>query len=111
MCNSTQQLGWAFDLYYLANNKASTACDFGGNAHLQSASANSKCKALLGEAGSLGTGTVTSSPTVTGAGAAGSASGSSSGSAANTPRAESGLLPMAAVLVLGVISGFAAILL
>lgn len=111
MCNTTQQLGWAFNLYYLANNKASTACDFNGAAQEQSASSNSQCKALIQQAGGFGTGTVTSSPTVTGAGAAGAASGSSSGSPANVPRAETGLLPMAVVLVLATVSGFAAILL
>lgn len=111
MCNTTQQLGWAFNLYYNANNKASTACDFNGAAHVQSPSVNDACKALLKQAGGYGTGTVTSSPTVTGAGAAGQASGSSSGGIVSAPKPESGLLPMVFVLVLAAVSGVAAALL
>jgi 1,3-beta-glucanosyltransferase GAS1 len=64
-CNSTEQLSFAFNQYYLSQNSASTACDFGGAATIKSAiSANSACSALIAQAGSAGTGTVTSGATV-----------------------------------------------
>lgn len=130
MCNATQQLGWAFNAYYLIQNRASTACDFNGHAERVSASAaNSACSALLSQAGGQGTGTVTSSPSGTGAGAgssggSGGSSGGSGGSggasassskgaaASLTPRgAESGSLQLVCFVALAVISGSAIILL
>ena len=117
MCNSTQQLGWAFDIYYLSQKKASTACNFKGNAQLHQGSISSSCKALIKEAGADGTGTVTSSPTGTGAGSAaggGGGAASSSGAASSLhpiPRSEFGILPMAVIAALAGISGMAMILL
>lgn len=85
MCNSTEQLGWALNAYYLAqdsSNKAS-ACDFSGSASTQaSTSPTGTCKSLINEAGAQGTGTVTSQPT--GTGEAGSSGGSGSGSSSSS---------------------------
>ncbi|KAF4556250.1 1,3-beta-glucanosyltransferase-like protein [Elsinoe fawcettii] len=76
MCNATEQLSFAFNSYYQSQKKAANACNFGGSASTKSASsANSACSPLLQQAGSAGTGAVTSRPTSSG----GSNSGSSSG--------------------------------
>ena len=119
MCNSTQQLGWAFNVYYFSQNKASDACSFKGAAMLQNpSSGGSDCKNLLAQAGNAGTGTVTSQPTGTGSsnsGGSGSGSSASSSKAAasaiNVPRAGGGLLPIALVVALSLVSGFAMVLL
>lgn len=64
-CNATEQLSFAFNQYYLSQNKAGTACDFGGAATTKSAaSANSACSSLIAQAGTAGTGTVTAGATV-----------------------------------------------
>jgi hypothetical protein len=64
-CNSTEQLSFAFNQYYLSQNKASNACDFGGAATTKTASsANAACSSLIAQAGTAGTGTVTSGATV-----------------------------------------------
>lgn len=62
-CTPYQKLSWAYNQYYLAQDSASTACNFDGNAKTQKGSESDTCKALLSEAGSEGTGTVTSNPT------------------------------------------------
>ena len=113
MCNAEQQLSWAINLYYLNQNKASTACDFGGAASVKDVNTNDQCKNLLGEAGSFGTGTVTSKPSVTGAGAAASGGGSQSAAAStvSVPAASSNIWPMALVLIIAMLSGFTAVLL
>ncbi|POS83237.1 hypothetical protein EPUL_005790, partial [Erysiphe pulchra] len=63
MCLPNQQLSFAMDQYYKLQKNAQTACDFGGNAKVQSSSMSDSCKKLLGQAGSDGTGIVTSPPT------------------------------------------------
>ncbi len=108
MCTSYQKLSFAFDQYYQIQNKASTACAFGGNAKTQSGSTSSTCKSLLSQAGSAGTGTVTTAPT--GTGSTSSSSGSSStttksaAGAVMIPRFDLGLLQMGVyVLVAGMV--------
>lgn len=64
-CNSTQQLSFAFNQYYLSQNKASDACNFGGAATTKAATTPSGCSALISQAGSAGTGTVTSGASAT----------------------------------------------
>lgn len=69
-CNSTQQLGAVLQAYYENQNSASTACDFGGNATINSSPAsNSTCDTLMEAA---------SSSASAGATSTGSSSGSSS---------------------------------
>ncbi|KAI9932768.1 hypothetical protein AWENTII_004905 [Aspergillus wentii] len=80
VCSPEQQLSYVMDLYYKKQNKNKSACDFNGAAATKSSSSPSgSCSALLNEAGSSGTGTVTSSPTASVA-ASGSAGASASGS-------------------------------
>ncbi|QDS77965.1 hypothetical protein FKW77_001745 [Venturia effusa] len=64
-CNSTEQLSFAFNQYYLSRNRASDACDFGGAATTKAASTPSGCSALISQAGTAGTGTVTSGASAT----------------------------------------------
>jgi len=127
MCNSTEQLAYVLNDYYQAaasSNKAS-ACNFGGAAATKASSAGgSTCSALMAEAGTAGTGTVTSQPTGTGSGSSSGSSGGSSGSAASSassskgagnmnvvPGVESGLLPVAFIATLAAISGMGMIVL
>ena len=86
MCNARQQVGWALNAYYSEQNRAADACDFSGSATLQSAVApTGSCKTLISQAGSQGTGTVTSAPSGTGgSGSSGSGGGSSSGGASGS---------------------------
>jgi hypothetical protein len=51
-CNATHKLGYALDQYYNSQSKASSACDFGGQAVLKSGSAASSCSAALASASS-----------------------------------------------------------
>jgi len=116
MCNSTEQLGFAFNNYYAGQSSVASACDFGGAATVKSAvSATGACQSLIGEAGAQGTGTVTSSPSGTGAakgGASGSASGSKGAAGINSiPSMESGLLPMAFIVTMAMVSGMGMIFL
>lgn len=83
MCNPQEQLGWALNAYYLAQNSANraSACDFSGSATTQSAvKPTGECSSLIAEAGAQGTATVTSAPTGTGNVGGSSSSGSHSGS-------------------------------
>lgn len=116
MCNPQEQLGWALNAYYLAqdsSNKAS-ACDFSGSATTQSTSAlTGQCSSLVAEAGSRGTGTVTSKPSGTGNVGSGS---SSSGSGNAAPRLGSTAVfgtevAIAAYVGLAVVSGMCMIFL
>lgn len=81
MCNSTQQLAIAFDAYYQSQNKASTACDFGGSASVVSAKAASSCSAVLqsASAGASGTGSGAAATTTKKANGSGSLSPVSAG--------------------------------
>lgn len=122
MCNATEQLAYAFNQYYVAQSSGASACGFNGAATTKASSTGgSTCATLMDQAGSAGTGTVTSQPTGTGAGAAASGgSGSSGASAASSsgaagitgiPSVESGLLPMAFIVTVAAISGMGMILL
>ncbi|KAK5107170.1 hypothetical protein LTR62_001664 [Meristemomyces frigidus] len=122
MCNSTEQLAYAFNQYYLGQSAVASACSFGGSATTKptSSSASGACATLLNEAGTAGTGTVTSSPSGTGAAGGSSGSGSSaSGSASSSkgsagslkPSMESGLLPMVFIVTMAAVSGMGMILL
>jgi len=122
MCNSTEKLGWIMDAYYQAQDSTNqaSACDFDGNAATKSVvSPAGVCSSLMAEAGTAGTGVVSTKPTATGAGAAanggsgesGSASGSDSGAAMFRPSYTSGNWQAASLLVLGLLSGFGMVLL
>jgi hypothetical protein len=88
MCNATEQLSFAFNQYYLAQGKVSTSCDFGGNAVVKAAAAASgTCGALVSQAGTAGTGTVTSAPTS-------STTKKSAAGAVNVPRLDIGIFSL-----------------
>jgi hypothetical protein len=108
-CNATEQLSWAFNQYYLSQNKAGTACDFGGSATTKSAaSAAGSCSSLLSQAGSAGTGTVTSAPSGGSGSSSGGAKTSSSKAAAgniSVPRFDFGLLGLGLYVCLAAMAG------
>lgn len=55
MCNSTQQMAYVLNQYYLNQDSASTACDFDGQATLVSQKAASTCSAILSAASASAT--------------------------------------------------------
>lgn len=85
MCTSAEQLDYVMNAYYDLNSKASTACDFSGSGTIKTASTASSCSTLLAEAGTSGTGTVTSLATGTAA-----SDSSSSSAAASSSKAAAG---------------------
>nr|OQO15920.1 hypothetical protein B0A51_16365 [Rachicladosporium sp. CCFEE 5018] len=124
MCSAKEQLGFALNAYYNAqsgSNQAS-ACNFGGSATTQAAtSAGGSCSSLVAEAGTAGTGVVTSQPTGTGA-ASGGSSGGASGSAGaasssagafsiSAPGSSSGMWQAGSLVVVAMVSGMGMILL
>lgn len=119
MCNTTEQLGWALNAYYEAQDSTNkpSACNFNNSASTRTAAPTTSqaCSSLMSEAGTAGTGVVTSQPTATGAGDASASGSSGSGhkSAAAGLRFSSTNDNGQAVLflVLGLLSAFAAIVL
>jgi 1,3-beta-glucanosyltransferase GAS1 len=124
MCNAKEQLDYAFNAYYqnqVAAGNGASACDFKGAATTQSATApTGNCKALISQAGSGGTGTVTSAPTGTGGSSSGGSSSSGSGSSSSksgtagimtTPSLDLGMLHMGAYVFCAMLAGMGMILL
>ncbi|QIX00745.1 hypothetical protein AMS68_006262 [Peltaster fructicola] len=59
MCNSTQQLAFVLNQYYLDQGSQASACSFGGSATLKSAtSPTGSCSTAIAAAGSNGAGTL-----------------------------------------------------
>ena len=66
-CKSSEQQSWAFNQYYLAHDKNSSSCSSIGGTTKQPippTSQTTDCRILLDQAGPLGTGTVTFTPTL-----------------------------------------------
>lgn len=79
MCDAKDQLNFIINHYYEKQGQQASACDFGGSATTTATTEpTGTCNALMSQAGSAGTGTVTSQPTggAGGAGASGTASSS-----------------------------------
>ena len=109
VCNSTEQLSFAFNQYYLSQNKAGSACNFGGAAQTRaSASATGTCGPLLSQAGTAGTGSVTSSPTA--GGAVSSSSHKAAAGAVTIPRFDFGILSLGLYVSLAAMVGAGMIL-
>ncbi|KAF9731311.1 hypothetical protein PMIN06_007401 [Paraphaeosphaeria minitans] len=85
MCQPKEQLAFALNAYYKAQNKAADACNFKGSATLKQAAATTAaaCDSLLKQAGEDGTGTLT--------GGAALATGSSSAQSGSQGAAAGGL--------------------
>ncbi|KAJ5937077.1 hypothetical protein N7466_003527 [Penicillium verhagenii] len=78
MCGVKDQLAFALNKYYSAQNEAATACSFDGSASTKATTAaTGTCSSQIKEAGTAGTGTVTTEATAT-AGSSGSSSSSTS---------------------------------
>lgn len=108
MCSPADQLSFAFNQYYVSQNKASTACDFGGDAGTKSASSPSgSCSALINQAGTGGTGTVTSGAN---ASAASSSKKASAAGAVSAPSLNLGALWLGAYVMVAGLFGMGMIL-
>lgn len=95
-CNDIDKLSNAFNAYYLEQNSASTACDFGGSASVvASPSAASSCGSVIASATSAAT---------TGSGSTGSTSGDDSGKKAAGSSLKDGGWGMAAFMTAVVVS-------
>ena len=113
MCSAADKLAFAFNAYVQKNGLGpnNQNCDFSGNAQKQSATVSDQCSALLSQAGSAGTGVVTSMPS--GTNAIGGAASSSTGAAAliTIPDFDFGLLKMGTYVTVAVMAGAGMILL
>ncbi|EON66999.1 hypothetical protein W97_06115 [Coniosporium apollinis CBS 100218] len=108
MCNAREQLAFAFNQYYQGQRNNPSACDFGGAAATQAASsAQGNCAALISQAGTAGTGSVTSVPS----GAGGSRSSTAAASAITVPAFNVGLLQLGAYILGATLTGAGMILL
>ena len=111
MCSSAEQLAWAFNNYYFNHPGSNDACDFSGNATKQSPTILNGCDSLLSQAGTAGTGQVTSQPSGTAA-IGGAASSSSSAAVALTlPPFDLRLLGVGAYVTVVAIAGAGIVLL
>lgn len=113
MCDAYSKLSFAFGQYYKNQKSASDACNFGGNAKIQTASQNGNCKALVSQAGAGGTGTVTAIPTGTGTSSSGATTSTSKAAASGLtiPRFDAGALRVGAYVVVAGLAGAAMVLL
>jgi len=114
MCDPYSKLSFAFNQYYLSQNAAKDACGFGGKAKTQTASTAASCKALVSQAGTAGTGTVTTIPTGTGVSSSPSTAASTSKAAAGSltvPLFNTGVLQLGAYVFAAALAGAGMILL
>ena len=112
MCNGTEQLGFALNQYAKSQTNNAQACDFGGSATTRAAAAtpSGSCKTLMAEAGTAGTGTVTSQPTGAAVGSS-TASHSGAAGAVTVPSLNIGMLQLGVYVFGAVVTGAGMILL
>ena len=119
-CTNIERLSYAFNQYYLnqtaTNTQNTSPCDFSGAAQKVTPKLASSCKAVVSQAGSAGTGSITSTPTGSGSGGSGSNSGSTSTSKAaavilTVPAFDFGILKLAAYVTSAMIVGAGMVLL
>ncbi|KAH6603205.1 glycoside hydrolase family 72 protein [Trichoderma cornu-damae] len=104
MCDDGAKLDYVLDAYYQSQNKASSACDFKGQAQVVSAKPASSCSSALASASAINKQAATATTPV-GGGSTSTAGGSTSSSAAVAGRPVSHLLSigeMSMALYLGV---------
>lgn len=114
MCGAKDQLNFIINRYYEEQGSKASACSFGGSATVTSTTeAMGTCKALMSQAGSAGTGTVTSQPTASGAaaGVSGSASTSKGAAVVVSPGMVGGGWQVGVYVVSAVMAGVGMILL
>jgi hypothetical protein len=114
MCGAKEQLGFALNQYANAQRDGN-GCNFSGSASAKSAvptrSVDSNCRALMSQAGSAGTGTVTSVPTGANGAAASSSRSPGAGVAMSVPHFETGRLQLGIYVAAALLSGGAMVLL
>ena len=118
-CSDTERLSYAFNQYYLnqtaTNTQNTSPCDFSGSAQKVTPKLASSCKAVISQAGSAGTGSVTSTPTGS-VSSSGSSSGTSSTSKAaavilGVPAFDFGILKLATYVTSAMLVGAGMVLL
>lgn len=86
MCEIKYKLAFALNKYYTEQDKDSSACDFSSSASTKATTAaTGTCSAQIKEAGTAGTGSVTTEATATAASSSSSSSSSSTSSSAGAP--------------------------
>lgn len=109
MCSARQQLSFVLNQYYQQQSKENqaSACDFKGAASTKKASKpTGTCSSLLGQAGSAGTGTVSSKPTGSGSGGSSSSTSDSAAGLMIAPRSvQAGAWQIGAYLVTAMVTG------
>ena len=114
-CSDIERLSYAFNQYYLnqtaTNTQNTSPCDFSGTAQKVTPKLASSCKAVVSQAGSAGTGSITSTPTGSGSSGGGTSnSGSTSTSKAaavilSVPAFDFGILKLAAYVISAMLVG------
>ncbi|KAJ5908882.1 hypothetical protein N7495_001564 [Penicillium taxi] len=108
MCDTNQQLAWAMNVYYIKNDKGSSACGFSGAGTTKAAtSATGQCSSQLKVAGTAGTGSVTGTLAVaTGTSSSASTSTSKGVAAGTVPQSvHIGIFQAGAYMVAAIASG------
>ncbi|KAE8154299.1 Glucanosyltransferase-domain-containing protein [Aspergillus avenaceus] len=113
MCSPKQQLNFLLNKYYTEQSSAASACSFGGSATTASTtSPTGTCKSLMSQAGTAGTGSVTSQPTATSGGSSASSSTSSGlGATTGSTMVAVGNVQLGAYIVTAVSAAFFMLLL
>ncbi|KAF6219347.1 hypothetical protein HO133_005172 [Letharia lupina] len=119
-CSDSERLSYAFNQYYLnqtaTNTQNTSPCEFSGTAQKVTPKLASSCKAVVSQAGSAGTGSITSTPTGGSSTGSGSSPGTTSTSKAaaiilSVPTFDFGILKLAAYVTSAMFVGAGMVLL